>query len=116
AVEALAPLGQRDPRGHGGVPQAGAVQVHHQAVVVRPGADGLDFLQRIDAAAAAVVRVFQTHEPRAHQVFVIRTDLVLALADAQEPKTPSHRRGGAPRGPRRSARLVDVYVTRGLAQ
>ena len=51
-----------------------------QAVVMRPAADRLDLLERIDPAAAAIVRVLQADQARAHLVVVDRPDLVVELA------------------------------------
>ena len=62
------PLAGGDAGGDDGVPEPGAVEVHDQAVLARPGADRLDLLERIDAAAAAVVRVLQADQPGADHV------------------------------------------------
>src|SRR4051812_41185707 len=78
------PLCRREARGDDGVPQPGAVEMHEQAVLVCPGADGLDLLDGVDPAATAVVRVLQADEPGAHQVVVHWPDLVLQLAHVED--------------------------------
>src|SRR5437868_1620922 len=84
AIEVPGPLRGGYSRGHDRVPQAGAIEVYEQSVAVRPGADRADFLQRINAATTTVVGILQTNQARAHQMFIVRANLVLELADIED--------------------------------
>ena len=53
-------------------------------MAVRPFADGLDFLQRVDLATAAVVRVLQAHQPRPYQVLVVGPHLAFQLGHVKD--------------------------------
>src|SRR5437773_782884 len=50
-IELRRPRLRRNPRRDDGVPQTSAVEMEYQAIGVRPGADRLNLLERIDAAA-----------------------------------------------------------------
>ncbi len=75
---------RRRSGGDDGVPESGAVEVKDEAIGVRPGADGLNLLQRINAAAAAIVCVFQADQARPYQVIVAGPNLVRKLTDIQD--------------------------------
>ena len=78
-VEVLRPLPGGNPRGHHGVEKPCSVQVGAQAVLVGPTADRFQRLVRPHPTTAAVVGVFQAHESRPHQVFVLRADHAVEL-------------------------------------
>src|SRR5437588_11510331 len=71
-------------RGHDRIPEAGAVEVHDKAMPMRPAADVLDLFQRINPPAAAVMRVLQANDPRAHQVIVDAANLIFQLAQIKD--------------------------------
>ena len=66
---------RRDARGHHGVHQPGAVEVHGQPWLARPGRDLGDVVDRVDPAAAAVVRVLQADQPGPDVMAVVGPDL-----------------------------------------
>src|SRR5205085_11273297 len=67
------------------IPQAGAVEMNGEAALTSPLADRFYLLDRIDAAAAAVVRVLQADEPRFDEVRIVGiADLVLELAEIKD--------------------------------
>ena len=68
---------------HHRVEQPRAVQVAGQSVIGSPAANLLDHFPRLDPARAAVVRVFQAHQPCADVMVVFRTDAVDELLQPQ---------------------------------
>ena len=81
-----------------------------------PGADRLDLLQRIDPAAAAVVRVFQADQARPDQVVVVRPDLVGQLAHVEDAVVAVERAAGDAAEHGGAAGLVVVDVAVGVAE
>lgn len=51
-----------DARGHGGVPESGAIEVEAEAVALGEAGDLVDLLDRPDTAPAAVVGIFDADE------------------------------------------------------
>ena len=78
------PLDGWDVGGDDGVPQPGTVEVHHQPVAACPCADGLDLLDGIDAAAAAIMSVLQAHQPGSDHVIVHRPNLVFEMRHIED--------------------------------
>jgi hypothetical protein len=76
---------RRDAGRGGGVPEPRAVHVEVQAAAPRDLAEGADALERVDRAAAAVVRVLDLDDARARVDVVGRPDQLLDGARVEEP-------------------------------
>ena len=82
----------------------------------RPGVDGLNLLEGIDASAAAVVRVLQADQPRAYLMIVVRPNLVLQLRHVEDAVIAVERPAGDAAEHRRAAGLVVVNVAIDIAE
>src|SRR5262249_1188236 len=96
--------------------QPGPVQVHAELVLPGPIADRLDLFDGIDPAAAAIVRVFQAHQPRDDAVLIDRPDLVFELRDIEDAVFALDRAAGDAAQDRRSSRFVVVDMASQVAE
>ena len=115
-VEIMPPLPSRPARRHDRVHEPGAVQVHGQVMLVRPSADLGDTLDRVDPAAAAIVRVLQADQPRPDVMGVVGTDETAQVVEREEAAVAFERPRRHAREPGDPAGLPDVDVRRRAAQ
>ncbi len=93
-VEVAGPIGGRNARGDDGVEQPRAVEVAGEAVFGGPAADFRERVVRLNPTRAAIVCVFQAHEPRADAMIVRRPDAADELLDLQHAVVAFDRLGG----------------------
>src|ERR1700722_5481258 len=84
--------------------------MHQKAVAVRPLTDRLNLLERINPAAAAIVRVLQTNQAGPNVVIVVRTDLIFELADVHDSVVAVNGPAGGGAKSCRTARFPGVDV------
>ena len=109
-AEVLGPIPSKDARGDDRIHEPGTVQVHSQVMLANPAADLRDALNRVDPAAASVVRILQANQPRPDVMGIVRPDCVSKFVERQEAPIALECPSRHPREPGDAAGLPDVNM------